>query len=134
MDIFEQASRKKLRFPSERGDLTTEQLWDLELTSKTGFNLDTIARQVNSDLKSIVEGSFVVQSIDPRKNTLELQLEILKHVIAAKLQRIADAKASAERAALRQKLTTALAAKEDEKLSGMSVEEIQAELAKLANG
>lgn len=133
MDIFERASRAALRFSSSIGDLTTEQLWDLPLTAKSERpNLDKLARAVNSELKSIEEGSFVNTKPDPRKSELELKLDILKHVIAAKIATAEAAEKAAENAERKRKLLGALAAKEESELAGMSREQIEAEIAKLA--
>ena len=46
VNIFEQASRNKLRFDTNiKGVISTEDLWDLPLTSDTGrVNLDDIAK------------------------------------------------------------------------------------------
>lgn len=132
MDIFERASRAKLRFASPVGDLTTEQMWDLPLTAKGERpNLDAIARAVHGELKSIEEGSFVVSTPDPRKTELELKLDILKRVIASKLAAKAAAEKAAENAERKRKLLAALASKEEEALAGMSREQIEAEIAKL---
>lgn len=131
MTIFEQATRKKLRFPSDKGDLTVENLWDLPLTAKTNFSLDGIARAVNSDLKSIAEESFVVSTPDPRKATLQLQLDILKHIIATKMKEAEDAKKSAEKAAERAKLIAVLGEKEEQELTLLSKEAILARIKEL---
>ena len=132
MDIFEKASRARLRFASPVGELTTEQLWDLPLTSRGDRpNLDFMARGVFSELKSLEEGSFVTLTPDPRKTHMELQLDILKHVIAAKLEAKADAEKAAENAERKRKLLHALASKEEVELTGMTKEEIEAEIAKL---
>lgn len=131
MNIFERASRQKLRFSSDRGELTVEQLWDLDLTKNGKFNLDSIARAVNAELKSLSEESFVVTTPDARKAKLELQLDILKHIIAAKMEAAENAKKSAEKAAMRAKLVAALGEKEEEELSKMSKEDILAKLAAL---
>jgi hypothetical protein len=133
LNIFEQASINKLRFSSAVGDITTEQLWDLPLTANGDrVDLDKLARLVNSELKSIDECSFVNLKPDPRKRDLELRLDILKHVIEAKLTaKAAKEKAIAE-SAYRRKLVDALASKEAAEISGMTKEQIQAELAKLA--
>jgi hypothetical protein len=132
MNIFERASRAKLRFPSSVGDLTTEQLWDLPLTAKNERpNLDFLARAIFSELKSLDEGSFVTLKPDPRKIDLELRLDILKHVIAAKLEDKAAAEKAAENAERKRKLLSALASKEEAELAGMSKEQIEAEIAKL---
>ena len=132
MNIFERASRAKLRFESTVGALLTEQLWDLPLTAKgERANLDTMARGVFSELKSLEEGSFVTLTPDPRKTDLELRLDILKHVIAAKLEAKASQEKLAENAERKRKLLSALAAKEEAELIGMSKDQIEAEIAKL---
>jgi hypothetical protein len=129
MNIFEHASRVKLRFSSIVGELTTEQLWDLPLTNKGGrANLDAIARAVHAELKGLEEVSFVECKPDPRKDELELELEILKHVIAVKLAEREAADQAATKAQRRAKLLDALASKENDELVGMSKDDILAEL------
>ena len=131
MNIFEQASRTKLRFPSSRGELTVEQLWDLPLQSKSGFDLDTIAKAVNKDLKSRGEESFVSTSTDPVKTTLELSLEILKHIIQSKQEensaRLNEAKVRQER----ERIAGLIDKKQNEALEGETLEQLQARLAAL---
>jgi len=90
--------------------------------------LDSIARAVNSELKSIDEGSFVERTPDPRKRQLALQLDILKHVIASKLEDEERANKAMASKARRAKLLAALEAKEADEMAGMSREEIIAEL------
>jgi hypothetical protein len=133
MNIFERASRAKLRFPSSVGDLTSEQLWDLPLTATKGSrpDLDGVARAVHTELKSIEEGSFVNVAPDPRKTELELKLEIVKHVIANKLADAAAAAKRTETAERKRKLLAALASKEEQALSGMTKEQLEAEIAAL---
>ncbi len=132
MNIFEQSARQKLRFTSNKGDLTTEQLWDVPLTSRTGFDLDTIARGVSKELKGVAEESFVATSTNPAKAGLELRLEVLKHIIAVKLQQAADAANNATRSAERVKLLGVLAKKQDAALEELTPEQIQARLAALS--
>jgi hypothetical protein len=132
MNIFERASRKRIRFPSSVGDLTTEQIWDLPLTAKSGKpDLDRLARSVNSELKSIEEGSFVSLTPDPRKVDLELKLDILKHVIHSKLADRTAAETAAANAERKRKLLAALASKEEAELVGMTREQLEAEIAKI---
>jgi hypothetical protein len=135
MNIFERASRAALRFTSNVGELTTEQLWELPLTAKGGkVDLDSIARAVNRELKSLTEESFVNLKPDPRKDDLELRLEILKHVIEAKLAQQEATKKAVETAERKRKLLAALASKESETLAGMTKEQIEAEIASLGAG
>jgi len=130
-NLFITASRKKFRFASERGDLTVENLWDLPLTSKNGFNLNAVAIGVNAELKGLAEESFVETSTNPRRKDLENMLEIVKYVIAVKQD---EAKAATERVAkqeLKRKLREAIEAKEGEALQSASLEDLKAQLAAL---
>ena len=130
-NLFEIASRKAFRFPSARGELTVEQLWDLPLQSRSNFDLDSLARSVNTALKAVTEESFVATTSNPAKAELEMKLELVKHIIAVK---IAENKAISERAAKadkRKKLIAALAQKEEDALGGMTKEQIEKELAAL---
>lgn len=132
MNIFEQASKQKIRFPSAKGQLTTEQLWDLPLTSRTGFDLDTVAREVNRELRSVTEESFVVTRENPQKRTYDLMLEVIKHVISVKLSEQEDRKRRAENAAERERLLKLLDEKKHDELRGLSIEEISKRIAELA--
>lgn len=132
MNIFERASRAKLRFESSVGLLLTEQLWDLPLVAKGDRpDLDRLSRGINHELRSLAEESFVNLKPDPRKDDLQLQLDILKHVIDAKLTAKAAAEKAAENAERKRKLLSALASKEEAELSGMTREQIEAEIAKI---
>lgn len=129
--MFEKATRLKLRFDSPRGDLSTEQLWDLPLQSKSGFDLDTVAKAVNSELKSISEESFVETRSNPRKGELELKLEIVKHVIKTKQDENAAVISAAAKREERKRLEAILATKQASALEQLSVEEIQKRLDEL---
>lgn len=127
-NIFEQATRKALRFPSLRGELTTEQLWQLPLQAKTGFDLDNVAKQVNSELKAVTEESFVSTSHSPAKDKFELMLTVVKRIIQVKLAEAENLKSMAEKEAKRQKLLQALARHQDAALEAMTPEELEAQL------
>jgi hypothetical protein len=129
--MFEKASRTKLRFPSNRGDLAVEQLWDLPLTSKTGFDLDTIAREVNQSLKAATEDSFVTVRVNPQKTRFELSLDILKHIIQVKLVEADDVLKASARKAEKNRLIEILDQKKDQDLLGLSTEELQKKIAAL---
>lgn len=130
-NIFEQASRDKLRFGSNRGELTVEQLWDLSLTSRQGFDLDTVAKEVSQSLKEQNEESFVVRTSNPLKAQLQLKLDILKYVIEVKQTEADERRNVATRAAERQRLMDALAERKDQAIKELSVEELEARLAQL---
>lgn len=131
INIFEQAARQALRFPSAKGLLTVEQLWQLPLQSKTGFDLDSIAIDINRQLKALAEESFVSQGNNPAKAQLELQLELLKHIITAKQAENADARARADRLSERTRLVEILGKKQDQALESLSPDELKARIAAL---
>lgn len=133
-EIFMLATRQKLRFPSCRGPLTVEQLWDMPLQSKSvpEFSLDDVAKQVNRDLKATGEQSFVSPDVGGENTKLALMLDIVKSVIAVKMAEQAATATRAANAAERQKLLGILADKQDEALKSMTPEQIQARLAALS--
>jgi hypothetical protein len=131
MSIFETASRKAFRFPSVKGELTTEQLWNLNLLANGGFDLNNVAIDLNKSLKAITEESFVSVKPNRGKTDLENKLEIVKHIIAVKQEEQAAARDKADKAAKREKLVQALANKEDEALNNLTPDEIRAKLAEL---
>lgn len=132
MNIFEQASRSKLRFDTNRGTLTVEQLWDMPLTSKNNsFDLDTLARGVSQGLKSLSEESFVEASSNPVKAEEELKLEILKHIIQVKLDARTNAVKALEKAAQKHTLQEILAQKKQQALYEMPVTELEKRLKEL---
>ena len=130
-NLFMQATREKFRFQSNKGDLSVEQLWDMPLTSRTGFDLDTVAKAVNSDLKGANEESFVNTTNNPAVSRLQNKLEVVKAIIEIKLVEAEAAKKRAEKAAERQRLMEVLHSKKDQELQGLSVEEIERRLSQL---
>ena len=132
MNIFEQATRQQLRFSSVKGLLTTEDLWQLPLQSKSSFDLDTVAKTVNSNLKATAEESFVT-AVNQANSTLTLALDVVKHVIAVKLAENEKTRQSLDRAAERQKILGILADKKDASLKEMTTEQLAERLATLSD-
>lgn len=129
--MFEKASRLKLRFPSPKGALTVEDLWDLPLTSSTGkANLDDLARQLQQSLESQKVGSFVTKASSADVRT-QLQFDIVLRVIEV---RLAENEAAAQREAARakkQQIMEIISRKETEALSGASLDDLRAMLSSL---
>lgn len=137
MNIFERASRAKLRLQSVAGPLTVEQLWDLPLVSKGGttrdikVDLDTVARSAFKALEEVTSQSFVDTTPHPKKAERELALEVVKHIIADKQTRAAAQQAAAENSQKKQVLLSALADKQNQAIGAMSEEEIRKQIAAL---
>lgn len=130
-DIYKYAAQNGLRFPSIRGELLVEQLFDLPLTSVNGFNLDNVAKDVNAELKACGEESFVSTTANPQQKVLEIALDIVKDVIATKQAISAKALDRQHRTEERRRLLDAIAAKKDQVLSAASMDELEKQLAAL---
>lgn len=127
MNIFEQATRQAFRFESSKGFLTTEDLWNLPLTSNTGrANLDDIAKGLQAKLASTAL-SFVTDTT-PVNKLDQAKFDVVIHIINTK---ISEAKA-AEQASLarekKQKIMAIIEQKQDAALSSASLEDLEAML------
>ncbi len=130
-NIFEQASRQNLRFPSPQGLITAEDLWDLPLTSTAHrANLDDIARAYSRELKTQGEESFVTKPAEKNK-LLVLAFEIVKRVIEVRLAENKAARDAVVLAAKKQKILGLIVKKQDEELGEQSIEELEAQLDEL---
>jgi hypothetical protein len=125
MDIFEKAARRKLRFETQQGMLSVEDLWDLPLTSKTRANLDSLACAVYKRIEQSERMSFVAEA-KPADSDAILALDILKRVIAVKQNEAAEAAARREMGKQKEKIMEIIERKEDQKLESASVEELRA--------
>jgi len=131
MNIFEQATRAKIRFSTPVGMLSVEDLWDLPLTStRARANLDDVARLLDAELKSTSSVSFVNDVSEVNAKT-KLMFDVVIHIINTK---IAEQKAAQEAVAIRekkQKIMAIIEQKSDMRLADSSLEELQAMLASL---
>ena len=121
---FERATRKKYRYESARGYLTTEDLWDLPLT-ESDFCLDNIAKVLSRHLKETEEESFVITSDNKARKILEEKLDIVKHVIKYRLDAINKANKRMETIEKKKKIMSILEDKKDDALKDKSVEELE---------
>lgn len=130
--LFVIAAQNKYRFPSTRGQLTVEDLFDLPLRKTNGaLDLDSVARSVNRELKQQAEESFVETSSNPAKAVLENKLEIIKAVIEIKKAEADLIAKASERNERRAKILRQIEAAEDREMSVKTKEELLAELAAL---
>ena len=124
--MFEYAVRNKVRFPF-KGLISVEELWDLTLT-----NLDSIYKTLNKQVKQSEEESLLNTKTTVDKE-LDVQIAIVKHIVAVKLaEQEAREKASAKKAQ-KQKIMAIIASKQDEALQNSSVEDLQKMLDELGD-
>lgn len=122
---LEIAIRNKYRYDSAQGLLSTEDLWDLPLTStvKGRANLDDIARDLYKKLKESDEVSFVTtKKID---ESIQNKFDIVKHIIEVRVEENKNANAARENKEKKQQLYAIIAQKEAEQLYGSSLDELK---------
>lgn len=126
MNIFERASRLKLRFTVGNGTIVAEDLWDIPLTNqRSGWSLDSIAKSLHKELKEMDEVSFV-EIVRKGDTPTQLKFDIVKHIIDVRLAENAAAATKRATAERKQKLLEVLARKQDANLEASSEEEIRA--------
>lgn len=112
INLFEFATQQKLRFTTIRGSVDTEALWDMPLQANNGFNLDAVAKLVKKELDLAQEESFVSPT-NLVTTHLTNKLEVVKHIIAYRIQKHADASAAASRKAEADEIKRILASKQN---------------------
>lgn len=131
-NLFIQATRQKLRFPSLQGTLSVEDLWDLPLqTGKASqASLDNIAITLNKQIKDAGEVSFVATA-PAGSEELKTKFAIVLHIIEvrkAENQAAVEKRVNAEK---KQKILEVIAQKQDKQLEEKSVEELTAMIGSL---
>ena len=134
-NLLQVAAIKQYRFPSNVGDLTVEDLYQLPLVQPTNTrtvraNLDDVARAINAQLKASGVESFVAQK-NPATDDLNNKLEIVKQVIAYRQDLMTKAAEQARRRQQRETIKQALAEAEARDINSKSVDELKQMLADL---
>jgi len=129
-DIFMQATRCRLRFPSPIGYLRTEDLWSIALTSEAstngasveGVGAALLARQQQRQDQSVLRSS---SSRSEDQVELDLQVAIIRKVAEIREDEAEAKTLAASKASERRRLERLLAQKEEQELTA---EQIQARL------
>lgn len=133
MNIYKYAAQRQIRFASNRGMLTVEQLFDLPLKSESGFCLDNVAKAISAGLKSLDSESFVEEvKADSNKSDLEVAFEIVKDVIKTKQEQIAAVRLKQENAARKHRILELINEKKDAKFKELTIDELEKELASVS--
>jgi hypothetical protein len=127
MDNFKKASQLKLRFNTNKGVLSVEQLWDLNQTQ-----LATLVRSIKTELKSSNlddELSFLSDTI-PTKVDAENQLrfDIAKDIYVTKQEEAKALRDEKQKKEHNQKIMELIQAKKEGELQNKSIEELTAML------
>lgn len=123
-DIFEQATRLKIRFSTPQGQISVEDLWDLPLTSQRPPNLDSIAIGLYKTLGENSEVNFV-EARNTANDIEQLKFDVVKHVIAIKLKERKDKENEKQKQAKRELIMEIIENKQTEDLRGKSTEDLK---------
>lgn len=127
--MFEQASRINLHVPTSKGLLPVSTLWGLPLIddNPNKLTLDGIAIDLSDRLTKETKKSFVTEETQENRE-LQLSFDIVKHIIGVKLKEQKENTAAKILNDRRQKILAAMARKEEEELSNLSVDEMKSML------
>lgn len=126
-NLFEVATRRKFRFSMSKGQISTEDLWDLSLES-----LNSLAKSMNKKVKELDEEDFINKKT-PSKADEDLKdaFELVKYVIKVKLDEKAARLEAAEKLERRRKIQEALEKAEGKELESKSADELKKMLEEL---
>ena len=126
MEIFKKASKKKLRFSTNRGVLSVEQLWDLSKDEirRLVINAREVAKKSSGEVNDS-ELSFLDAPAKTKATDDELRFEILKDIYLTKKSAEEMAQKKAEVKASNKKLLELIARKQDEALEKKSIKELE---------
>lgn len=119
--MFDQATRLKLRFNSNKGLLSVEQVWDLNLNALNEMAKD-LSRQVKEAASDEEDFIGVKSAVDSQ---LQLRFDIVKAIIGVKLKERDESATAAERKANNQIILELIQRKKQQELEGKSVEELE---------
>jgi hypothetical protein len=119
-DMFEKASRVKLRLIYEEEEYGVEDLWDLKLE-----DINDMYMLIKCGINTIKNVSLADTNKDEQRlETMELQLNILKHIYDQKVLEDKQKAAEHEKKEKLQRIDKIIAKKQDSELEGKTIEEL----------
>ncbi len=122
MENFKLASQQKLRFQTNRGSLSTEQLWDLSLQE-----LDALAVSLETEHKESGKKSFLTRT-SVKDKTAKLRFDVVLDVLNTKVEQEQALSEASEIKEHNKKIINLIAEKQDESLKGKSIKQLEAML------
>lgn len=120
--MYKKASKLKLRFPSSKGLLSVEQLWDLNLNSLTQIlsALDASLSEKISDRLNFID------NVNVEDEETSLKFDIVKDIYITKKSEIQASKDEHANKEHNQKIMAIIAEKQENNLKNMSIEDLTA--------
>lgn len=116
--MYKEASKLKLRFLTNKGNLSVEQLWDLSLT-----DLDSLAVSLEDAFKKSGKKSFLAIKSEKDK-LIKLRFDIALDILTTKVEENEKRQKETEVKEHNQKILSLIKRKQDSELEGKSVEEL----------
>lgn len=122
MEAFKQASRLKLRFNTDKGLLSAEQLWDLNFTQ-----LGNLVKAIKKVLAKSTDDDELSFLLDDKVVDVENQLrfDIVKDVYLTKKKDAEDSRLQLAKKENNQKILALIAEKQEDSLKSLSVEQLK---------
>lgn len=118
-NLFEMATRNKMRFPSTKGELSVEDLWDL-----SDKDLDVVYKNLkDQEVKSSEESLLDDANVDPK---LTAAISIVRYIFTTKRKEKLAEKERINKKLTQKKYIDALSKKQDEAIEKMSEAELRA--------
>lgn len=122
MENFKQATKEKLRFQTNKGLLSTEQLWDLSLA-----DLDNLAIELQEKYEESGKKSFLVKR-SVKDKTAKLRFDVVLDVLQTKSDEMEEAKQKAEDKKHNEEIMQLIVEKQKEGLKGKSIKQLESML------
>jgi len=135
-NMFIKAARLKLRFDTDKGGLSVEDLWGMKLIVPEGSkatSLDSIAIELDRQVKE-AQGtrSFVRPAASTGDELLRLKLDIVKYIIDVLVTERDEKAKRQHRKDERQKLLELINQRENEAVAALPLDELKKKLAEFA--
>jgi len=124
MDIYKKAAFLKLRFQTNRGPLSVEQLPDLKMTELAKLCKEQLEVVKKSKGTDDAELAFLEGAEDGKENLEILKFDILKDIYLEKKHQKDQAAEDVQKKIELEKLDEIIAKKQNAELESMSVEEL----------
>lgn len=119
MENFKLASQQKLRFQTSKGQLSTEQLWDLSLEE-----LDNLAVSLETEHKESGKKSFLTKT-SVKDKTTKLRFDVVLDVLNTKVEEAQALQEAFEIKEHNKKIIQLISEKQDESLKGKSIKQLE---------
>lgn len=125
--IFEKATRKKLRFVTNKGHISVEDLWDLSLEQ-----LNELAKKLNKEVKDEqAEEDFLEDDENKKESLVKLRFDVVISILKTKKAEAKERENEVKRKAQKEKLLEIISKKQDSALEELSEEELKKRLDEL---